>query len=333
MPMSVIRKKIFWKSVVPVIMGNMGRKVPFEVTHQINFACNLRCKYCGLPEIKTKELNTLQVKDAMEEFANAGTSVWNFTGGEPLLRTDLGELVRFSKHVGIDAVNINTNGMLYKYRKDGLNLADKILVSIDGPKEIHEEMRGYGSYDKVVEAINLIKADGVEISLISVLSEANMRNNFEGLKFMFDFAREKDVRISFNVIYTHDFNKHFIDKYKTGVEQTIEALKMILEFDKNTGLLDRTSSLYEETIKKLKGEETKIKSFAGILYCRLMPNGLVVPCIFNCNEGVDGLKHGFLNAFRMLSNNHVCNSTFSYHNDQDLRYMIDMKSVMKVLAK
>lgn len=330
---SVFSKRIFWKSLIPILLANFGRKTPLNVTHMINFACNLRCKYCGLPEVKIRELKTDQIKEAIEDFSKAGTVSWSFTGGEPLLRKDLGPLADFTKECGINSVELNTNGLLYKYRRNELDSVDKIFISLDGPREIHEAMRGIGTYDKVVEAIDLTKDDGKQVSVISVLSEQNMKNDFEGLRKLFDFSIENEVKISFNVIYTHDFNKDFIQKYETEIGKNIQALKLIIDFDKKTELLDRSSSLYIEAIKQLEGKKTKVKSFAGVLYCRLLPNGIVAPCLFNLNEGINGTRFGFVKAFKMLNKKHTCNSNYSHDTNNDLLYSLNLNSIFKLISK
>ncbi len=79
--------------------------------------CNLRCVYCmpkeGLPFFPTdKVLSQDEIVQMIENFAEMGISKVRITGGEPLLRTDVVDIVRRIKAVkGIEDVSITTNGL------------------------------------------------------------------------------------------------------------------------------------------------------------------------------------------------------------------------------
>ncbi len=100
--------KRFFKTILPIVASRFGKKTPLEVMYRITTRCNLRCKYCGIWRQKPKEMNTEQIKTAIKEFADAGTINWAFTGGEPLLRRDLGELINFANDKGIKKCKILT---------------------------------------------------------------------------------------------------------------------------------------------------------------------------------------------------------------------------------
>lgn len=79
--------------------------------------CNLRCVYCmpkeGLPFFPTDEvLSQDEIVQLVENFAEMGISKVRITGGEPLLRTDVVDIVRRIKDVdGVEDVSITTNGL------------------------------------------------------------------------------------------------------------------------------------------------------------------------------------------------------------------------------
>ena len=119
-------------------------KFPVEVLQTITARCNLNCRYCIYPMIKS-EMTTQQIKRAIKEFAEEGTLSWTISGGEPLLRTDLKEIIMFAKDCGISRVKVLTNGLLFKQKLETLKKADEIAFSLDGPKEIHDKIRGKNS--------------------------------------------------------------------------------------------------------------------------------------------------------------------------------------------
>ena len=317
-------------SLLPILLARMGKRTPVEVFHEISFTCNLRCKYCGLPKNanKIRAMNTNQIKQAIKEFSDAGTRVWNFTGGEPLLRKDIGELINYAKDCGILFITLTTNGILFKNFFKELKNLDKIFFSLDGPKEVHDNTKGKGTYEKVVEAIRLAKKEDFNVTVQTTICKENTENNFFGLKYLFNLAKELDVRIIFHPIYNHSYGNINIH---ISPEKNIEALKLIKRYKKKSKHISRADATYDEWIRRFNGKKTNIKSYAGMLYCHLLPDGKISPCFFG-KESYDGLKHGFLNAFRSLSILHNCNC-ISFFTDRDLLYSLNFDVIKTLLSK
>jgi len=89
------------------------KRFPLAVGWNITYRCNLQCKYCGWWENRASELNTKDIIGLIKELAFLGTKFISFSGGEPLLREDLGDIIDFCKMKGI-YVSINSNGTLVK---------------------------------------------------------------------------------------------------------------------------------------------------------------------------------------------------------------------------
>jgi MoaA/NifB/PqqE/SkfB family radical SAM enzyme len=104
------------KSIIKVVAK---RKVPLRVSYFCTFRCNLRCEYCGLWKTKRNEMTTEQAKSMIGDFASAGTMFWMFTGGEPMLRRDIGELVSEARGSGM-VVGLVTNGTMLTRKLDEL---------------------------------------------------------------------------------------------------------------------------------------------------------------------------------------------------------------------
>jgi MoaA/NifB/PqqE/SkfB family radical SAM enzyme len=330
---STIRTQILLKSpklfysFLAILLAKWNKRTPLEVIHEVTFACNLRCKYCGLPFTKIREMSTKEVKLAIKEFTDAGTIAWTFTGGEPLLRKDMGELINYAKDRGILFLNLITNGILFKKKLNELKNVDEIFFSLDGPKEVHEKLRGKGTYDKVIEAIKLAKEENFKVTIQTVISEENIKNNFFGLKFLFTLAKELGVRIIFHPLYSHAYSRNSYQRLTP--EKNIEALKLIKEFKKKIRYIGRADVIYEEWIRRFGGKKTKVKSYAGKLYCHLLPDGNVSPCFFK-KEMYNGLKIGFLNAFRNLNTPHNCDC-ISFFLDRDFLYSLNFDAVKTLL--
>jgi Predicted Fe-S oxidoreductases len=119
----------------PVVVWNVTRR------------CNLKCIHCYSNSQNihySDELNTNEGKELISDLASFGCPVILFSGGEPLMRKDLPELIRFAVDKGVRVV-ISTNGTLITknmasiFGKIGLSY---IGVSLDGMEKIHDGFRG-----------------------------------------------------------------------------------------------------------------------------------------------------------------------------------------------
>ncbi len=130
-------------------------------------ACNLRCRHCGsdCTVAKPDELTTAEIKAAFTSIADgfdAGSIMVAATGGEPLMREDLFEVMGYASGLGFKWGMV-TNGMLVnagiveKCRQAGMGT---VTVSVDGLKEAHEFIRKGGSFERAIEALKFFKNSG-----------------------------------------------------------------------------------------------------------------------------------------------------------------------------
>jgi radical SAM protein with 4Fe4S-binding SPASM domain len=144
--------------------------------------CNLNCKHCyigaapgaRLPD----ELNTKEVKDVIDQAYELGLLNITFTGGEPFLRNDIMDLLRYAYDNDI-FVRVNTNGTIVDKQsaKELAEYADRLhlSVSLDGAtEETHEYIRGRGTFTTVVNNLRFLASEGVSIVITTTLSRQNV---------------------------------------------------------------------------------------------------------------------------------------------------------------
>ena len=140
------------------------REIYLHVTHR----CGRGCRHCynkGATR-DADELTTTEWKDAIDQCASLGAASFVFIGGDPLLRDDFVQLVDhitgthgakarffFNTHIG--------KGMAAALAQAGRGRLTP-LASIDGPRAINDELRGPGSHDDVMTAIDNLQAAGLE---------------------------------------------------------------------------------------------------------------------------------------------------------------------------
>ena len=130
--------------------------------------CNYKCFYCdplGLGRGDPLGTVTVQeVANVVEAAAGLGMDAVRFTGGEPLLRKELPEMIRHAKHIGIPDVAVTTNASLLKRRLPELLDAglDRVNISLDAvdPEVFREATKG-GEIAQVWEGIEAVLAAGL----------------------------------------------------------------------------------------------------------------------------------------------------------------------------
>ena len=136
------------------------KKTPILGTVIVTDKCNLKCKHCSVNNITAVVHPYAQIRKEMQTLYDMGVRILFFCGGETFLWKDgdktLRDLVVEAKNMGFLIVNVVTNGT---YPID-LPQADLILLSIDGDKERHNEIRG-NTYDAIMENIKNATSDNI----------------------------------------------------------------------------------------------------------------------------------------------------------------------------
>jgi pseudo-rSAM protein/SPASM domain protein len=149
--------------------------VVWNLTKQCNLYCN-HCYAAADTETAPGELTTVEGKRLLDDLAEYGVPVVLFSGGEPLVRDDLTELISYATDLGIRAV-LSTNGTLItgetarELRDSGLAYAG---VSVDGLPEQNDAFRGQeGAFDAAVRGIEACLDAGLKTGLRYTITKQN----------------------------------------------------------------------------------------------------------------------------------------------------------------
>ncbi|MBN2843227.1 MAG: radical SAM protein, partial [Sedimentisphaerales bacterium] len=167
----------------PVVVWNITRR------------CNLRCHHCYSQSENLNyadELTTAQGFELLDDLAAYGSPVILFSGGEPLTRPDLPELIAHARSVGLRAV-ISTNGTLITEQKAAefasLGLS-YVGVSLDGIGPTNDYFRGQeGAYVKALAGIRNCKSVGVKVGLRFTIH----KNNISDISGIFDLLESEGI--------------------------------------------------------------------------------------------------------------------------------------------
>jgi radical SAM protein with 4Fe4S-binding SPASM domain len=161
----------------------------FHVTKQ----CNFQCTYCYFESggKMNYELSSAEINKVVYELPVLEAKRLIFTGGEPLLRHDLFDIARRIKNLDIKLVlGITTNGSMVNYHnsRDIAELFDEIRISIDGFKDINDLQRGHSSFDKAINAFELVIKAGGNPSAFITATSINIGQLKEFMNFLFSLG-------------------------------------------------------------------------------------------------------------------------------------------------
>jgi len=149
---------------------------------EITLACNLKCMHCGSSAGKARknELSTKEALNVVKDLAELGNHEVCLMGGEPLVRKDWYEIAKEVRDRGM-SLSIISNG--YNIDEDKINKFIKlephaISTSLDGATAaVHDKIRGIdGSYDKVMQYLNMARDADLPTSVITTVSRLNFKD-------------------------------------------------------------------------------------------------------------------------------------------------------------
>lgn len=273
-----------------------GRRVPIVIAWAVTRRCNYRCKYCAAWDTPTMELGTKEICNIIDEMAGMGLKKITFTGGEPLLREDMGKVIDHAHQKNI-SVNLNSNGSLIKQRIGELKNLDSLTLSLEGPEEIHDGLRQKGSFKNVLAAIDIALKRNIRVVLTVTLNSCNLKY----INYLLELSRQYNVQIQFqpsikNLLYSTEGNPVCLSPSEYG-----EAMSKIIGLKKKGYKKIIRNSLSGLNHLSQWPNLKEIKCASGLITCRIQPNGQVIHCdripintTLNCRE------EGFRNTFYRL---------------------------------
>lgn len=268
---------------VPLFLGKYAwltvRRRPVLVNFEVTLRCNARCGFCDYWKTPAQERanETARFADAARFF---NPMVVTFTGGEPLLRRDLEEIVR-AVHgaIRLKYITLITHGgMLTAERAQALWSAgvSQFNLSLDYLDGRHDDARGIpGLTQKILATVGAMRQSGIDaIRFNSVIK----RDNLDQLLPLARTARELGCGVNFSV-YTDFKNGNRQHLVQNGQLQHAESvMRELLEFKRaNRGVVTNSDFYLEQIPRYLRGEMRE-PCQSGIRTVHLDPSGHVKRC-------------------------------------------------------
>lgn len=273
------------------------RKTPCLIGWAITDRCNRQCSYCACWQGRYRELSTKHVFKVVDELARMGTVMISLTGGEPLLREDIGEIIEYlhSKRIKI---KLNSNGALVEQKIALLKDLSVLNLSLEGPEEIHDSIRGTGSYKEVVRAVRSAKESRINVDFTTVVTKLN----FNCIDFILEKVREFGCKVCFQPATQTILSSASSNPFVCTRDQHCQAIGELLKKKKKAQ--DKTIGNSIAGLQHLYNwpNARKLKCACGWISCRIEPNGDVIYCSRgkHAPKTLNCIKDGFQKAFNNL---------------------------------
>jgi radical SAM protein len=194
---------------------------PFLAIWEITQSCDLACKHCraaAQPIPHPDELTHEEGKALIDQIADMHIPIFVFTGGDPLKRKDVFELIRYAAGKGVQvavtpsATPLLTREQIFKMKEAGVV---RLGISLDGScPEIHDAFRGLpGAWARTIQAIEWAGEAGIPIQVHTTISRHNA-NDLDNLCNLF----EKLAIVMWNVFFLVPVGRGQLDDLLSGEE-------------------------------------------------------------------------------------------------------------------
>ena len=257
--------------------------LPLIISWNLTRNCNLKCQHCYINATHTElknELNTDEAKELIDQIVQVSRPLLILSGGEPLLRNDVYEIIRYGNEKGLRMGLGSNGGLIDAEAARKLAGAGVATVSISLDSHIpaqHDEFRGVaGSWQKAIGAVKALRDNDILVQVNTTLTQQNYSQiddivtlseqfgveNFH-LFFLVPTGRGAKITDISPAMYENMIKTTFskVSKHKLNVRPS--CAPQFMRIAKDMGLDMR---------QWIRG------CIAGMYYCRIYPNGDVTPC-------------------------------------------------------
>jgi MoaA/NifB/PqqE/SkfB family radical SAM enzyme len=269
-------------------------RCPVVVLH-VNNRCNCRCGMCSIWEsTDRREMTPEDIERLLPDFLALGVEHVTLTGGEPLMNPQLRRICGLLRGSGVRITLLSTGLLLNRFAADLPGMIDELIVSIDGPREIHDRIRRVpGAFDALAAGVSRLR--GIPVAARCTVQRLNCRH----LEATARAAR--DLRLQSISFLAADYESTAFNRGSplSLIEQSEFALSTedieALEIEIDTLLRDHSDFVTEgsEKLRRIanhfRGARISPRCNAPWVSAVVEHDGAVRPCFFHSTFG---------NAFR-----------------------------------
>jgi MoaA/NifB/PqqE/SkfB family radical SAM enzyme len=311
---------------------------PFEVQAVLLNACNLKCDYCRMPEIKTALMTTAQWRETLQGLAAAGTLRIKFQGGEPTLRKDFREITAEAQRCGLVTAVI-TNGSYIAEDESLLDHLDEVVVSLDALTEArHDSYRGPGSHASAMAALARSSARGRRTYVNMVVH----RDTLAELEPMLDFCEARGYKLHAQaVMFGHEYQDSTAIPLRLPETDERAMYRQLAVWKRQGRALMFAAASYDRTAKwpdfttLAVAETAPSQCMAGRFYIHIDANGDIHPCGVHTGPFVakNIVRDGLGVALENATHHHCADCSLAYLNERKSVFALDPSALLQVIKR
>jgi MoaA/NifB/PqqE/SkfB family radical SAM enzyme len=263
---------------------------PYKLTFAITYKCNSRCKTCNIWQ--KEPVNELSLEEIRKIFARIEPPWVNITGGEPFLRRDLFEVAKiFRARRSVFLLNLTTNALCGNLiLKEAKRIASlgfpklMIVVSLDGPKTVHNSIRGtpiaweraIAVYKGLMQIPRLKAFFGYTISGYNL---GKIPDTLRELKREIPGISIEDIH--FNIFHTSElfYQNQDLAESQGNPSAILKDVDYVLTHKGNFGPIQIVEKKYLRLVNRyFKTKKSPLPCKALFSSCFIEPDGEVFPC-------------------------------------------------------
>jgi radical SAM protein with 4Fe4S-binding SPASM domain len=247
--------------------------VPLSAHLDITYRCNERCEHCYLEHDDKGEMSTAEIRDLLEQMADAGVFFLTLSGGEPLLRRDCFQVIEHARALRFN-VKLKTNGVLIREREAARLRelgVEQVQISVYSHRaEMHDGITKVpGSLKRTLKAIRFLRAQGLKVTVANVL----MRGNIHDSEQVQQLAREAGAHYTLDPTITPMMNgDRSVLKLRIGREELHQVFH-------NSSLVGSVEEICAPPSAVDDNVLDGLPCSAGHTTCYVSPYGDVFPCV------------------------------------------------------
>ncbi len=260
------------------LIGEMVTKalklnIPLSVHLDLTYRCNERCIHCYLDHHDHGEMTTVEIKDLLDQMADAGVFYLTISGGEIMMRRDFFEILEHARKRTF-CIKLKTNGILIRSNEADRIKAlgvESVQISIYSHiPDVHDAITKLpGSLADSIEAIRRLRAHGIHVIIANVLMVKNA-SDYEGVKAL---AAELGAQFMLDPTVTPMMDG---DRGILNLNVDEAALREVF---RNEGLVGNVEEFCAPPKGPNESDLDMLPCSAGHTACYVSPYGDVYPCV------------------------------------------------------
>ena len=248
-----------FKKSLSIVSRSLASGKPHHAQWLVTRKCNYRCRGCNVwKEQDERELSAAEIKKGLDILKELGIVELVLSGGDPLLRDDIGEIIDYASKLFVTTVY--DNGSMAAKKIDYLRNVDFVAISIDSLDEAKNDYIKAvpGAWKRATEAVESLHSEGVKVAVTPTISQKNLyeitdiTNHFTGKGIpvwycLYSYDTSVDSKQLFRIGKAND---EFVISDKQGMVNLCNSLIDMKKKNKKilmtTKLLKTMRSLYQE---------------------------------------------------------------------------------------